>query len=299
MSNLKAYQRTLNNNLITKLNQLYKDKKSWWHKIIEDKDVFVLIRKDEIHAMVHGGLLLKISLNRAGQFVCKINEEFTFLKSTRDGYVDLTQGQNIRRSYIDSIEQFVSKFSKIKQRIHYLMSREIRSAHNISQNNKSVIDREIGLVEELKDKKRKTVKRVDFAAIHVKGKLVFFEIKLLDNKEIRSLKTPSVVKQLQIYEKLIERDNKKIIHLYNEQLQVYKQLEGAFFRNRNFNMGVKMVYPRVRLIITGFDSAQRKWYLPKVCRQIEKSIGWKQDPPDIIKVGNPKNIKEYHLFKRI
>jgi hypothetical protein len=299
MSKLKAYQRTVSKNLITKLNQLYKDKKSWWYKIIEDKDVFVLIRKDEIHAMVHGGLLLKINLNSAGQFVCKINEEFTFLKSTSDGYVDLAQGQNIRRSYIDSVEEFVDKFLRIKQRIRFLMGKEIQSAHIISQNNRSVIDREIGLVAGLKDKKRKTVKRVDFAAINDKGKLVFFEIKLIENKEIRSLGTPAVVKQLQTYEKLIESDKDKIINLYNEQLQVYRQLEGAFFRKRNFNTEVKMIYPRVRLIITVFDSAQRKWFLPAICRQIEKSIRWKQDTPDIIKVGDPKAVKEYHLFKRI
>jgi hypothetical protein len=299
MSKLKAYQRTISSNLITKLNELYKDKKSWWYKIIEDKDVFILIRKDEIHAMVHGGLLLKIYLNSAGQFVCKINEEFTFLKSTRDGYVDLAQGQNISRSYIDSIEEFVEKFSRIKQRIRFLMSKEIQSAHTISQNNKSVIDREIGLVERLNGKKRKTVKRVDFVAIDEKGELVFFEIKLLDNKEIRSLGTPAVVKQLQTYEKLIERDKNKIINLYNEQFQVYRRLEGAFFRKRNFNTKVKMIYPRVRLIITVFDSAQRKWFLPEICTQIEKSIGWKQGTPDIIKVGDPKALKEYHLFKRI
>ena len=85
------FKRHLRQSLIDKLNNLYENKDSWWHKIVEDKDAIILIRNNRLHVLVNGGLLLQISMGTNGNLVCKIHEEFLSLRSEKDPYIDITE----------------------------------------------------------------------------------------------------------------------------------------------------------------------------------------------------------------
>lgn len=286
---MKAYDHSLTKNMIHEINALYENENSWWHKIIEDNEVFIRIRKNELRVMVHGGLLLLVTI-KAGKIVCKINEEFLFLKSDKDPYVVLEENARTTIKYVKGLEEFVRYYLKIKRRMRLLIGKERQVSHALSLNVKQMVDREVGLVDEPENKK---VKFVDLAAVSESGKIVFYEVKLFDNKEIRSLKTPSVVDQIQEYERLIKKDRDKIIEAYNDQFQTISQLKGSFFEKRLPAPKVSSVYPRVRLIITDFDDAQREWFLPQIRSQLEESL----ETSDIITMGGYKNIKKEHLFR--
>ena len=62
------FKRNLKRKLIDKLNGLYEDRNSWWRKIVDDKDVFILIRNNRLHVLANGGLFLQagpLALTRA------------------------------------------------------------------------------------------------------------------------------------------------------------------------------------------------------------------------------------------
>ena len=58
-----AFKRVLKQNLINKLNELHDDENSWWHKMVEDDSVFILIRNNRLHVLANGGLLLQVSMD--------------------------------------------------------------------------------------------------------------------------------------------------------------------------------------------------------------------------------------------
>jgi hypothetical protein len=43
------FRRTLKDGLVESLNRLYHDPDSWWRKIVDDEDAFVLIRDNRLH----------------------------------------------------------------------------------------------------------------------------------------------------------------------------------------------------------------------------------------------------------
>ena len=164
-----------------------------------------------------------------------------------------------------------------------------------------IVDKEVGLVKEgVGETTRKSAQAVDLGAIDDKGKLVLFEVKLFENKEIRSAKTPSVLKQLLKYEKIIKRHEQKILNAFKDQFELYSQLKGRFFRQKKrLSPQSLSIYPRVRLIITDFDSAQRDALLLSIRKTIEDGMDWEENSPDLITVGLPQNINESHLFQGI
>jgi len=54
------FKRALRYAFIDELNRLYNTKNSWWRKMADDKDAFILIRNNRVHVLVNGGLLLQI-----------------------------------------------------------------------------------------------------------------------------------------------------------------------------------------------------------------------------------------------
>ena len=57
------FKRVLRNNFIDELNRLYDIKGSWWQKMADDEDAFILIRNNRVHVLINGGLLLQIRMD--------------------------------------------------------------------------------------------------------------------------------------------------------------------------------------------------------------------------------------------
>ena len=294
------FRRVLRQNLIDELNNLYKNKDSWWHKIVEDKEAMILIRNSRLHVLVNGGFLLQISMGASGNLVCKIHEDFLNLRNEKDPYIAITDDETTPPKRVEGLRGLEKHYQKVKQRIKIFTGSEKKAVQNIALSIKQIIDLEVGLEgEKKKNASRKGAQRVDMTGITDDGTLVFFEAKLFGNKEIRAKVRPDVVGQLRKYEKLLEKYQKEILNGYEDQFRMYRKLNGRFFRQRIPKFEKLQIYPKVRLIITEFDGSQKTFLEKEILKKIYDGMAWSHKTPDLISVGDPKNIKEYHLFKGI
>ena len=292
------FARTLKPGFINALNELYADRNSWWRTIADDNDIFVLIRNNELRVQASGGLLIHISQDAQSNITCKMHEDFLSLRSEINPYVTLDESTTTPIKRIEGLKGLAKHYPKVKRRIAIFTGKERQAVQYLANNVKQVVDIEIGFEGELKeDARKKSVPRIDMAAITNKGTLVFFEVKLFDNSEIRSQQTPRVVGQLKKYESLLSQYGKDIVDGYKEQLNIYSQLKGKFFKSRTRSFSRINLYPQARLIIAGFDASQRDIMLPPVREGIEKEYKWQNPQKDFIATGNPKNLtKSGRLF---
>jgi hypothetical protein len=290
--------RTLSPSFIAALNDLYAREKSWWRTIVDDKDIFILIRNNEVRVQVNGGLFLQVNQGVQNNIICKVHEDYLSLRSEKNPYVVLEEMSSGPIQRVEGLNGFVKHYAKIKRRINIFTGKERKAVQYLANNIPRIVDIEIGFEGELKENaSKKSVPRIDMAAITDNGTLVFFEAKLFDNSEIRSKKTPKVVGQLQKYKELLAQNGEDIITGYKEQLNIYNQLKGSFFEKRARNFDRITLYPRARLIITGFDASQRDIMLPNVREGIEKGVGWKKGSKDLIATGDFKSLaKGNRLF---
>jgi len=297
---MKAYKKSLKPELISKLNELYRIKGSWWQTIVDDDQVFILVRDNHLRVQVHGGLLLMITIDSRGRLICKTHEEYLSLRSGSDPYVTISESHTSPPKRVEGLTEFITHYSKIKRRIKQFVGNERQYCHSISLNITETVDKEVGLVlTKDEDGDRKKAQFVDLQAISNDGTLVFVEAKLMGNQEIRSSKVPPVVKQLQKYQTIIKSHKRKIINAYTEQFETYSCLSGKFFQKKLPNPSKVTIYPNVRLLITDFDSAQLKFLMPKIRETIEKGMDWEPNTNDIITIGKPNSINATHIFKGI
>jgi hypothetical protein len=83
---------------------------------------------------------------------------------------------------------------------------------------------------------------------------------------------------------------------------VYKKLHGKFFkkrRKRTNSFRDLDICRKARLIITDFDGSQKEFLDSTILQGIRDGMGWDDKSPDLIVVGNHKNIKKERLFKGI
>lgn len=292
--------RQLKQEFIDELNRLHADEKSWWHKMVEDEKVFILIRENRIHIKVNGGTLLQVEMDVQGSLKCQAHEDFLSLRSETNPYIQLTEDKTTAIKRVEGLKGLAEYYEQIKRRIKLFSENEKKVVQDIGANNKQIVDLEVGLEGELKpEAARKGAQRVDMAAVSNEGVLVFFEVKLFDNSEIRSDETPRVVNQMKKYESLLKKYRNDILAGYKDQFDMYAILEGRFFKRRRQVLERFDVYSKARLIITGFDSSQQKVHLQKIVESINKGMEWEEKNNDLIVVGNHQNIKMEVLLKGI
>jgi hypothetical protein len=299
---MSAYRKILRQELINCLNGLYEEKGSWWQTIVDDDQVFILVRDNHLRVLVHGALLLKIDIDNAGEIVRKIHEDYLNLRSEDGPYVKISENHTAPAKRVEGLVDFVRYYGQIKSWTKRLRDddKERQHCHTMSLNIKEIVDREVGLIpEKSEDTNQNKAQHVDFQSVSDDGKMIFVEVKLFGNHEIQSLKTPPVVNQLRKYEFILKSHEQKIIKAYAEQCETYSQLKGAFFKKKLPDPSNIHIFPRVRLIITDFDGAQLKYFLPKIKEDIENGMDWGQNTNNLIMIGNPSYINAGHIFKGI
>ena len=294
------FKRVLRNNFIDELNRLYDIKGSWWQKMVDDEDAFILIRNNRIHVLVNGGLLLQIRMNVRNKMICETHEEFLSLRSEKNPYVKLDKDLTEPIQRVQGLNGLSEHYPKVKRRIKLFTGKEKQVVQQLALKFQQIIDLEVGIEGDIKEgSSRKGAQRVDMVGISDKGTLIFFEVKLFDNSEIRSRQTPKVVGQLKKYEKLLKKYQSEILDGYEKQLKMYEKLNGRFFKSRLRRFEKLKLYPKVRLIITDFDGSQQKFLLPTIIEGILNGMDWDEKTPDLIAVGHHRNLKKGLLFKGI
>jgi len=295
-----GFRRALKNNIVDELNQLYDDKGSWWRKMADDKDTFILIRNNRVHVLVNGGLLLQIRMDARNKMVCETHEEFLSLRSEKNPYVKLDQDSTEPIRRVQGLNGLSEHYPKVKRRIKLFTGKEKQVVQQLALKLKQIIDLEVGLEGDIKEgATRKGAQRVDMAGVSDKGTLIFFEVKLFDNSEIRSKRTPKVVGQLKKYKKLLEKYHSEILRGYKDQYKMYQKLKGRFFKKRLQYFNLKKLNQNVRLIITGFDGSQRDILLPTILKGVSRDMSWEDKTPNLIAVGNHSNLTKGRMFKGV
>jgi len=180
------FRRIIRQKFIDELNNLYEDRNSWWRKIVDDDEVFILIRNNRLHVLANGGLLLQVEHTR-GSITCKTHEEFLSLRSENNPYVVLEEDQTSPIQRVQGLSGLANHYQKVKRRIKLFTGREKQVVQDLGLGIRQIIDLEVGLAgTKRKSATRRGAQRIDMAGISDEGMLVFFEVKLFDNSEIRS-----------------------------------------------------------------------------------------------------------------
>ena len=139
------FKRTVNQNLLDYLNDLYENDNSWWRQIVDDDDVFILIRNNRLHVLVNGGLLLEITMDSSGKLTCRTHEEFLSLRSGGNPYTVLTDDETTTPKKVEGLKGLAKHYELVKRRIKLFTGKEKQAVQDVVLKHKQFIDVEIGL----------------------------------------------------------------------------------------------------------------------------------------------------------
>jgi hypothetical protein len=214
---MNEFKRGINDEkFINALNELYKDKSSFWHMIINDKDLFIAIRNEYLNIYYKGQ-----SISRLYYKNCILGATHKkYLGIKEPGYFYSENGKILNEK---SIIKSLSEINQLKENIKIHVGKEkAKSYTEIINNEKCILDVEIAFV---RPKVGKPVKKseyeissIDYLAFEYDSNdepiLVFYEAKHFTNSEIRSRSEPKVIGQIKRYEQALKDHSDEIIRSY-------------------------------------------------------------------------------------
>lgn len=292
------FHRRISAKFIENLNRVYDESGTWWRKIVDDKDVFIAIRQDYIDVYYKGGALLKVIDAGKGKINCLIHQKYLLVADEENeaNYRSLTRpprGTPGVGLQIRDLAAFSENYVKIKSNVQRLAGIERKVENDIASRADVklgiVIDMEIAFSKKdikdtdamsgdailtarasnyapgiAKSSRVRVPSRMDFAMMTADGSLLFFELKLYENPELRSKDSPPVVDQLRAYTNLLQNQTQAIERAYQGVLESWRDLHGTFFKRRSQLASTKLrVDTHPRLLIVDFDDDQKKGYLEK------------------------------------
>lgn len=296
--------RHLDDEFIEQLNKLHDDTNSWWHKIVNYREVFVAIRNNSLNAYIKGGSIGRIEWQQ-GRIAFKVHHSYlVFAKPGKARYADLLLERNRPESIcIDNAQAFAKNIAKVAGLINLQVGEERKAENKIAANNAIVVDKEAAFTSEAEKGDTGDVRqddqagRVDLVAVD-KGTLVFTELKLYSNPELYARTEPAVCGQLITYHRWLTDYSEEIVGAYEELGTLYGRLKGKTFKRRCDLLNGKLcIAPIPRLLIVGFDSEQvkrAKAFAGSICKNLGGRIK-DFDRRHIRLVGNAKKVKGHHL----
>lgn len=205
-------------------------KTAWWQEIINDRDLYIDIRKDNyINVYYYGGSLAKIFYSNK-KLTARIHREYVEGgslkindKNNDKNYCSIEPEEftreNIRGIKEKISQEYLNQSKKDKERPAekwiqgYIIKQEKGYIDSEFQYNK---DKEIGNL------------RIDLVRL-IAGELTFIELKgitdpRLRNDKIRNQKTPEIVEQMSEYEKFIKKYSKELHCHYMKLLKIKKTI---------------------------------------------------------------------------
>lgn len=279
-----------------------------WDKIVRDDDLFPAVRKNAVHVYHRGCRLFGFSQS-GGKLRVQTHYKYLIDPRVRSPYVDwsasgeLTLEDSKYRSY------FVKRaddLEALKTAASAYAGHEKVGVHALVRANRSnILDVEIALTGDAsrdddsatgEAARRRVADRIDFAALQEVGgeiQLAFFEAKHFDNGELRARGSdtdPPVVEQMVRYEGLVAAqadDIKKSYRLVCENLRDLQHDCPKVIRKIADGEVEFSIAPRVRLVVFGFDAAQRDGGWAAHQKKLEDIRGKNL----VICVGNPAGYR--------
>jgi hypothetical protein len=259
MSNFKRGIR--NPDFISALNNLLSNSQSFWHKIVNDKSLFIAIRDEYINVYHKGNSICKLWFEK-GKVIGETHYKY-LLDPYLNQYVKSTDGvfllSNPECKFITSL----NSLKHIKEASSAYAGIEKTGVHSFIVKGQDILDIEIAFINDVN-----STDRIDFLKLEKNNKtqmldLVFYEVKHFSNSEIRANKTqsPKVLDQLARYEIALNTHKADILISYKLVCENMKDLNlikgNALIESVALGIESLEIDFKPRLIIFGFDQDQK------------------------------------------
>lgn len=288
---MATFKRGLCEAFVDALNEEYKRKEAgWWSQFVDDKDLFLAIRDDQVHVYYQGCRLINVEWT--GKLAAKTHYKYLLRPAMTPEYVDVdvVDGQPC----VDASGYFADGLNveDLKKAATVYAGDEKEGVHKILRHNPHILDVEVAISD------GKTAPRVDFAALQ-KGDagrthLVFYEAKHFDKSRgaLRSRDgTASVVDQIAEYRELLKRyrhDIEKSYRLVSKNLRALKGVRRHHPKRHDLlEMSEDLVIEvEPGLVVFGFDQEQKSgsvWqhHEAKLERDITGELVLRGKPEDV------------------
>ena len=233
----------INAPLFTELSKL----PEWWKRILNDKTLYVNIRKgSRINVYYHGASVMELSINRDKSIQGKIHSK----------YILFQEAQTDKNGYRKDIspETIVENLPSIKNAIianqatsnpEGLCEKAIQGLMYVEG---KYIDTEFEYVHP-----NRLITRIDLTTINDDGMIEFVELKRISDprllKKDMSLKNEEIRKQIDDYNSFIEGHKDEIIQYYKQLQQILKKVG---VNNPLCNITITGIKPSVFLYFAGY-----------------------------------------------
>ena len=248
----------INAPLFTELSKL----PEWWKRILNDKTLYVNIRKgNRINVYYHGASVMELSINRDKSIQGKIHSKYILFQETQ------TDKNGYRKDI--SPETIVENLPSIKNAI--IANQATSNPEGLSEKaiqgimyvEGKYIDTEFEYVHP-----NRLITRIDLTTINDDGMIEFVELKRISDsrllKKDMSLKNEEIRKQIDDYNSFIEGHKDEIIQYYKQLQQILKKVG---VNNPLCNIAITDIKPSVSLYFAGY--ADGKSNHPKRRKRID------------------------------
>ena len=248
----------INAPLFTELAQL----PEWWKRILNDKTLYVNIRKgNRINVYYHGASVMELSINRDKNIQGKIHSKYILFQETQ------TDKNGYRKDI--SPKTIVENLPSIKNAI--IANQATSNPEGLSEKaiqgimyvEGKYIDTEFEYVH-----LNRLITRIDLTTINDDGMIEFVELKRISDprllKKDMSLKNEEIRKQIDNYNSFIKRHKDEIIQYYKQLQQILKKVG---VNNPLCNIAITDIKPSVYLYFAGY--ADGKSNHPKRRKRID------------------------------
>ena len=248
----------INAPLFTELSKL----PEWWKRILNDKTLYVNIRKgNRINVYYHGASVMELSINRDKSIQGKIHSKYILFQETQ------TDKNGYRKDI--SPETIVENLPSIKNAI--IANQATSNPEGLSEKaiqgimyvEGKYIDTEFEYVHP-----NRLITRIDLTTINDDGMIEFVELKRISDsrllKKDMSLKNEEIRKQIDDYNSFIEGHKDEIIQYYKQLQQILKKVG---VNNPLCNIAITGIKPSVYLYFAGY--ADGKSNHPKRRKRID------------------------------
>ena len=233
----------INAPLFTELSKL----PEWWKRILNDKTLYVNIRKgNRINVYYHGASVMELSINRDKSIQGKIHSKYILFQETQ------TDKNGYRKDI--SPETIVENLPSIKNAI--IANQATSNPEGLSEKaiqgimyvEGKYIDTEFEYVHP-----NRLITRIDLTTINDDGMIEFVELKRISDSRLLkkdiSLKNEEIRKQIDDYNSFIEGHKDEIIQYYKQLQQILKKVG---VNNPLCNIAITDIKPSVSLYFAGY-----------------------------------------------
>lgn len=269
---MSVLNRGLDDDFVEALNREYERGGSWWKGFVDDKELFLAIRRNYVNVYYRGCSLLKLKWN--GAILGETHYKYLLRPKLTNGhgaYLDVRDGRvdfPVKKVGDFFVEDLIG-INDLKQAAKPYAETEKIGVHEIVSRNWNVLDVEIAFGESA----NLSAPRADFAVLRKTEKgenIVFFEAKHF-GKSKGALRAegdaePKVIGQIGRYADLLRRNRKTIIDSYRRVCCNLWNMSGVNERNPERH---KLLHGIVdgsiqlhvdeepELVVFGFDADQR------------------------------------------